>query len=201
MSSNTRYLDLVIIALLVFILFQLFFRKNTVDTKVITYSDTLWIKKDSVIHSSPKLIIQEGSIDSVTIKEYLPDTNYARLLAQYNTLLQEYLNKNTYFDSLKIDSIGYVHVKDSVTKNSILGRSFHYNLSYPIIHDSIVKYAPPQRELYFGGGFNIARDKTLDIFNTGVMYKDKLERVYILTGTINRQNNLGLQLQTFWKLK
>jgi hypothetical protein len=201
MSNKYRYLDFLIIALLVVVMLQMCNKKTTSETKTYYFKDTTWIKKDSVIHSAPKLIIQEGSVDSVTIREYLPDTNYARLLAQYNGLLQEYLTRNTYSDSLKIDSIGYVHVTDSVTKNSIMGRSYHYALNYPIIHDSVVKYAPPQRELYYGGGFNVAKDKTLDMFNTGLMYKDKLERVYILSATINRQNDFGVQLQTFWKLK
>lgn len=201
MPNKYRYLDFLIIALLVVVLLQMCNKKTTSETKTYYYKDTTWIKKDSVIYSSPKLIIKEGSIDSVTIKEYLPDTNYARLLAQYNSLLQEYLSRNTYSDSLKIDSIGYVHVKDSITKNSIAGRSFHYNLSYPIIHDSVVKYAPPTRQIYFGGGLQGTSLKEISMFNTGVLYKDKNDRIYVLSATVGQTNNIGAQLQTYWRIK
>lgn len=194
-------INIVMVVLLLIILLQMCNRKAVDTTQTIVHSDTMWIKKDSFIHSSPKLIVHEGSVDSVLIKEYLADTNYNKLLQQYNTLLSEYLAKNVYADSVAIDSIGYVHITDTVRTNSLLGRSFTYNLNYPVIHDSVIKYAPPTRQVYYGGGFNIAKDKTLDLFNTGVLYKDKQDRIYIMSLTINKLNALGVQMQTYWRLK
>ena len=130
----------------------------------------------------------------------MADTNYNKLLAQYNTLLADYLSTGIYSDSLKIDSIGYVHVRDSVMKNNLLGRTYHYNLSYPIIHDSVIKYAAPERQFYFGGGVQGFQKGVIRTFNTGLLYKDKKDRIYILSGTIDSENKIGAQLQTYWRL-
>ncbi len=195
-----KYLDMIIVALLVVILLQMC-KKPLDTTTTIVYSDTIWVKKDSTIYSNPKLIIREGSVDSVILKEYLPDTNYNKLLAQYNSLVTNYLTKNVYEDSLKIDSVGYVYVKDEVMSNALTGRTYNYNLTYPIIHDSVVKYAAPQREFYFGGGIQGFQGGVIRTFNTGLLYKDKKQRIYILSGTVDNENKLGAQLQTYWKLK
>ena len=199
MSKTNTFLNIFIVVLLIIILLQMCNKKPVGGTSVLVSRDTIWINKDSVIYSTPQVITHVKESDSVIIKEYYPDQNYEKLLVQYNTLLEEFLARSVYSDSLKIDSIGYVHVKDSVTRNSIVGRSFHYNLNYPIIHDSVTFILPPQRQIYYGGGLNIASG--LDMFSAGFMYKDKRERVYILSGTVNRLNTLGVQLQTFWKLK
>ena len=201
MSKTNTFLNIFIVVLLIVILLQMCNRKPVGGTSVLVSRDTIWINKDSVIYSTPKVITHVRESDSIIIKEYYPDQNYEKLLIQYNTLLEEFLARSIYEDSLKIDSIGYVHVKDSVTRNSITGRSYHYNLNYPIIHDSVTVFAPPQREVYYGGGFRVNGDRTMDMISAGFMYKDRAERVYILSGTVNKLNTIGIQLQTFWKLK
>lgn len=202
MSKTNTLLNLFIVVLLLVILLQMCNRKPVGGgTSVLVSRDTIWINKDSVIYSTPQVITHVRESDTTIIKEYYPDQNYEKLLIQYNTLLDEFLARSTYGDSLKIDSIGYVHIKDSVTRNSIVGRSFHYNLKYPIVHDSVTVTLPPQREIYYGGGLSAASDRTIDMFSAGFLYKDKRERVYILSGTVNRFNTIGVQLQTFWKLK
>jgi len=56
--------------------------------------DTVWIHKDSVIYSKPKIL------KTIIVKykdkspEYLPDTNYKKLVVQYNTLVDKFLASN-----------------------------------------------------------------------------------------------------------
>ena len=194
-------INIVIVILLLVILLQMCNKKpSAAPGDIVIHRDTTWIIKDSTIHSKPQLVTHQVETDSLIIKEFYPDTSYKGLLAQYNKLLDDYLAKNNYSDSLKIDSIGYVHIKDSIMKNTLVGRTYRYNLTYPIVHDSVIKYADPRREFYFGGGIQGFRGGVIRTFNTGLMYKDKKERVYILSGTIDNNNNLGVQLQTYWKL-
>ena len=200
MTKNNNFINLVIVALLVVVMLQMCNKRNSVSGTVIVHRDTTWIIKDSTIRSIPQLITHEKNTDSTIIKEYYPDQNYEGLLIQYNTLLQELLSRNVFADSLKIDSIGYVHIKDSVTRNSIVGRSFHYNLKYPRIHDSVTVF-PAVRQLYFGGGLSGHVNNIVDEMSLGIMYKSKKDILFGVSGTYNKDNEFGIRLQSFWKIK
>jgi len=196
-----RLLNLVIIALLIVVILQMCNKRYPVPGTTVVNRDTTWIVKDSVIRSTPQLITHIKESDTTIIKEYYADENYEELLIQYNTLLEEFLARSVYSDSLKIDSVGYVHVKDSVTRNSIVGRSFHYNLNYPIIHDSITVYDPPARQLYIGVGTGSSSLPIMDQISLGLMYVDRKDRMFELTGTYDKYNQFGIQLATYWKIK
>ena len=198
--KNNTFLNLVIIALLIVVMLQMCNKKHPVEGTVIVHRDTTWIMKDSVIHSHPQIIIHEGATDSTIIREYLPDTNYSKLLMQYNTLLSDYLSKNIQVDSVKIDSIGYIHITDSVSRNYIIGRNVHYNLKYPHIHDSVTVF-PAIRELYFGGGLSGHIDAVVDEISLGLMYKSKKDVLFGLSGTYDNNNQFGIRLQSYWKIK
>ena len=201
MSKNNTLINLLIVALLVVLILQMCNGRHPMPGSVVIHKDTTWIIKDSTIHSTPKVITQNITLDSTIIREYLPDTNYSMLLAQYNSLLQEYFTSRTYHDSLKIDSIGYVFVKDSLAKNLIVDRTYHYNLAYPHIHDSITVYAPPVRQLYFGAGISGHVGDVTDELSAGFMYKSRKDVFIGLMGTYNNDDKFGLRLQSFWKIK
>lgn len=200
MKGNS-FLNMVIIALLVVIMLQMCNRRNTTTTQVIVNKDTVWVKKDSTIYSQPTVIIREGSRDSVLIREYLPDTNYDKLLAQYKAILNDYLAKTVQVDSLKIDSTGWIAVTDTVTKNLIVNRSYTYKLKYPIVKETITIYPPLTRQIYLGGGLAGNGQNIVDQISVGALYKDKKEHILILSGTYNESKQFGAQLQSFWKIK
>jgi hypothetical protein len=86
--------------------------------------DTMWVKHDSLIYSKPKIITVIKGVPEV---QYIPDTSYAKLVVQFRSLVDLCTSQNVYSDTLRIDSIGYVNVKDTISKNRIKGRSFNYN--------------------------------------------------------------------------
>ncbi len=112
-------------------------------------------------------------IDTAATKEFMA--------AQYAKLVDAFLKSNYFRDTLKIDSVGYVAVNDTTQKNMLTGRSFSYNLKYPIITKTVTVTNPPERknQLYLYGG--VEGNKTDPLkglgVRTGVLFKNKNDRM------------------------
>lgn len=168
------------------------------DTLIV--HDTAWTVHDSLIYSKPlpgKIVYMPPTV------EYLADTNYARLKEQYDSLLKEFFALKTYYDTVRLDTLGYVSVIDSVQKNGIIGRSFHTNYKIPTVTvtKTITHYAPPTSALFFGGG--VEGNKTLGVTgaNVGILYKSKKDKIVGLNvgSTIGQQLTFGIS--SYWKIK
>ena len=98
------------------------FDKNIKPAETITVTETL-ISYDTI---------------NDTISKYIPkwktktkiDTFYAPVDTM--KVLRDYYAKYLYVDTVKIDTIGYLVVKDSITKNKILSRSIKTNILLPV---------------------------------------------------------------------
>ena len=122
-----------------------------------------------------------GMTPKRTVKEtieYLPDANYEGLLAQFNELKQELLSKNYFKDSLKLDSFGWVKVKDTIQKNTITGRSWEYNIKYPEVTTVITKPPKLTRQLFIGGEIGGSKLKPIDNVGASLLYKDRKDRIF-----------------------
>ena len=76
--------------------------------------DTVLVVKESLTVTKPQLVETIESHDSIILKEYVPDTNYAKLVAQYQEVVNQLLAKNIMQDSIRIDTNGYVKITDTV---------------------------------------------------------------------------------------
>lgn len=148
---KNNILNLIVVVLLAIILLDKCTQPvPSVEPKVVR--DTTWIVKDSLIVSKPQVTktIQIESHDTI-INRYIPDTNYAKLVIQYQDVVNQLLAKNILQDSIRIDSNGYVKITDTVQKNLIVGRSSQVNIKYPIIKETITLPAKKVSQLYVGG--------------------------------------------------
>ena len=190
-----NFLSLIIL----FLVFILFFIKGKETTVTKTLKDTVWQVKDSIIFTKP-LVIKTISIKyKDRPKEYLPDTNYASLVLQYNKLVDKFLDSNIYQDSIKIDSIGHVYVKDTVSNNLLKGRSYSYSLKYPIINTYTT--SPPKNQLYYGGGVLGSPVEIINNIQLGVLLKTKRDRIVGINAGINSQGTITYGVSSYWKIK
>lgn len=113
--------------------------------------DTTWVVKESFTTTRPQVVKTIEVHDSIITKEYLPDTNYAKLVVQYQEVVNQLLAQNILKDSIRIDSVGYVKIIDTVKKNLIVGRSVQSAITYPIIKETITLPAKKTNQLYLGG--------------------------------------------------
>ncbi len=192
-------LSIAILILAVIIVLQRSNSSPDIIEKPIVIRDTIWQKKDNVIYTSPK-VVQTIPIKIISEK-YLPDPNYDKLVLQYQELVKLHLSKNVQKDSVKIDSIGFVKVIDTVQNNIVQNRKWEYNIKYPIIKETVIQ--PPKRvnQLYIGGGLQGNQYNIINSINGGILYKNKKDQIYGLSVGINTNGQVVYGVSSYWKIK
>ena len=192
-------LSIAILILAVIIVLQRSNSSPDIIEKPIVVRDTVWQKKDSVIYTSPK-IVQTIPVKIISEK-YLPDSNYDKLVLQYQELVKLHLAKNIQKDSVQIDSIGFVKVTDTVQNNIVQNRKWEYNIKYPIIKETVIQ--PPKRvnQLYIGGGLQGNQYNIINSINGGILYKNKKDQIYGLSVGINTNGQIVYGVSSYWKIK
>jgi|694.fasta_scaffold104098_2 hypothetical protein len=162
--------------------------------------DTTWIVKDSLIVSKPQLIksISIESHDTI-INQYLPDTNYAKLVLQYQEVVNTLLAKNIHSDSIRIDSNGYVKITDTVQRNLITGRSSQVNIRYPIIKETITLPAKKVAQMYMGG--LLQANPGINQVGVGALLKTRNDFLFGTSLGVNTDGNIQYGVGAYWKLK
>jgi len=194
-------ISIIVIVLLLILLLQKC-NDRVVDSGIKIVRDTTWIHHDSTINSKPLLIKTEPyavPIDRWNT-EYIADTNYTKLVLQYQELVKELLTTNYYRDSLHIDSLGFVIVKDTVRKNMLVGSSFSYNLKYPIIKETITLPARKRRDLYVGIGVAGEKQDLINKLHIGLMYKNKQDLMFGPSLYLEQNGVIHYGAQMYWNL-
>ena len=192
-------LSIAILILAVIIVLQRSNSSPDIIEKPIVIRDTIWQKKDSVIYTSPK-VVQTIPIKIISEK-YLPDPNYDKLLLQYQELVKLHLAKNIQKDSVKIDSIGFVKVIDTVQNNIVQNRKWEYNIKYPIIKETVIQPSKKVNQLYIGGGLQGNQYNIINSINGGILYKNKKDQIYGLSVGINTNGQVVYGVSSYWKIK
>ena len=191
-------LTLMVGALLLIVILQQC--KNTPAPEAPTIvRDTVLVVKESLTVTKPQLVKTIESHDSIIIKEYVPDTNYAKLVVQYQEIVNQLLAKNIMQDSLAIDSVGYVKITDTVQKNLIVGRSVLSRISYPIIRETITLPAKKTNQLYVGGAI-LGTPAPNGIMGSALL---KTRNDFLFGGSlsINTYGDMQYGIHSYWKVK
>jgi hypothetical protein len=170
------------------------------DTLVV--HDTAWQIHDSIIvRKVPKPY--EVIVEIASKPEMLADTNYARLKEQYNALLQLYINKFAYNDTIQVGSYGYIALLDTVKENKIVYRRTRDNFNIPIVKETktITKYAPPTRNLFVGGGIVVNNTIGIRAAEAGMILKTKKDQLYNIKASVDLDGKVMYGVGYYHKLK
>lgn len=160
--------------------------------------DTVLVVKESLTVTKPQLVETIESHDSIIMKEYVPDTNYAKLVAQYQEVVNQLLAKNIMQDSVAVDSVGYVKITDTVQKNLIVGRSVQSKISYPIIRETITLPAKKTNQLYVGGA--ILGSPAPNAIMGSALLKTRNEKLFGGSLSVNTYGDIQYGIHSFWKI-
>lgn len=154
------------------------------DTLVV--HDTTWKRYDSLIVKKVP-VLKEIIVEVASKPEMLPDTNYATLKQQYMALLQLYLNKVVYSDTIRVGNYGYIAVLDSIQQNKLTSRRTRENYQIPEIKETktITRYLPPSRSVFVGGGINTSNSIGIRGIEAGILYKTKKESIFNIKAQVD----------------
>lgn len=123
--------------------------------------------------------------------EYTPDTSSIQALRkQFNELVLKHTQQNIYSDTLKVDTIGWVNIKDTVSENKLSNRSFSYNIRERHITTTITQPYKPRNQVFIGGGINSPiQNPAIREIALGLLFKNKHDAQLGLSGTYDIKNN------------
>ena len=179
-----------------------FFDKPTADT--VRVVDTLWEKHDTTIYK--KVAVKEiiYDLDTLTLPpQFIPDTNYASLKAQFEALVKDHAAKVIQFDTIKIPQLkGGFYIKDTVQFNKIAGRSINADYILPIVKETvtITKQAPKKNQLYIGAGINTSKALMPQTVEAGLILKTKRDQIYGVKAGSDINGQISYGFQTYWKI-
>lgn len=177
-------------------------RTGTKPVTNIPKTDT--VIKEVVIHDTvpgkPKLIKIKGDVQWKDSIQFKADTNYARLLKQYDSLGDLYFSEHIYKTDYKLGTYGTASVLDTIVANMVVGNSLSYNITIPEKIVTIIEPAKPVRQLYIGGSIFGNSPSPVKAAYIGTLYKDRKDRVFGLSvGYDGTQVVYGLS--SYWKIK
>ena len=181
--------NLLIIILVAVLLYQSqCSRKDPVEPEVIVTIETKW---DTV---------------NVTQTEYVPKWR-TRVVTEHDTIpqdidtmsiLKDYYAKYHYTDTLTLDTLGYLVLNDTISKNSVLSRSFTSDISIPTTTITKEIYLN-KREFYWGMGVNGGTSQ-LDYVGGEFMFKNKQRNMYGIGVGVNQDLQPTISGRMYWKI-
>ena len=178
--------NLLILGVILVLLFSVLAPNNEIGgTKIITKTDTI-TKTISVYKYKKGDSIPFVVLDTIYQIDQVHDTAY---------IVNDYNKIKVYTDTLRINTDNSVYIKDTITQNRILGRSFLANFSQKTITITNDIYHKPKNELFIGFVGDYQRyDQKIGI-GLGLNYKKQNES-YIINYTTN-QISVGIYKKLF----
>ena len=193
-----------ILSLIIIVLFILYGLKNCngfFGQQQATKTDTIFSSHTEYVPQPPQIIPQyipmpSSSQQPVFIpQQYKPDTTLNGVLRQYIELLNKYLVKNNYSDSVVLkDSaghrVGVVNLEDQISENKFTYRKPSYQLSFPVTTNTITitKEAKKRNQLYIGGVIEGSTENGLNSAGLGLLFKTKKDAIWGFNAKYQFQN-------------
>lgn len=173
--------------------------KPRIDT--IVRVDTLRIH--DTVPGKPILVYSKPEIKWRDSIQYIADTSYKGLLAQYDALGDKYFSRNVYKTNFILGAYGTAAVSDTIVANKIVGNSIDYHLNIPEKTTTITIHEPykPKSQLYIGGGLNGSPSNLVSSVELGLLYKNKKDQIF--GAKVQQSFTLGTSygVSSYWKIK
>jgi hypothetical protein len=179
-----------------------FDRSKTQPPTIVVVRDTTYTEHTGGGPSNPVIINNIPANPKEIPPTYKPDASYEGLVKQYNELAATFLSKNTYSDRLKIDTLGYVDVRDTVSQNRLAGRSYNFNIKERLITNTITITNPPRNQWFIGAGVQSDLNKTnIRQVDVSLLLKNKKENIVGLSaGYLISTKSMGVGVHFYKKI-
>jgi hypothetical protein len=167
--------EIVIVILVAVLIFFIASEARYTKSEPIIVSDTVYQQKTF------NKFIKGKSIPFVVLDTiYLIDTIKDTIL-----IVKDYNQVKVYSDTIKVDSLGYAYIQDTISQNKIQGRSFSANFKLPTI--TITKLIEPKskNQLYLGFIGDIKHSNGQIGIGGSIALKTAKNTLYTATATMN----------------
>ena len=167
----------------------------------------LFIKDKSEYIGQPSVIIDTDTVyQQKTFTKFIKGKSipFVVLDTIYNidevhdtiTIVKDYNQVKVYSDTMRIDSLGYAYIQDTISHNKIQGRSFKAEISEKTIYVTKTITPKPKKEVYLGVlGDLRAFDNKVGL-GLGIGYKTAKNGLFTINATTNHYS-LGYYIKLF----
>jgi len=152
-----------------------------------------------------KVVVRYDTVQTI-VEKYIPRWR-DRVITKIDTfsspvdtiaILKDYYAKYVYTDTLRLGTVGYAVVNDTITRNSIFSRDVATNILVPTITQTNTVFIN-EREFYWGASV-IGRLNQIDYLGGGLLYKTKNKKVYGFGAGINQNFQPVVSASLYWKI-
>lgn len=197
--NNFKILYIIIVILLgIIFLMKLFPSKCENKTKVINKIkiDTVYKVITNTITSKPILIREIPLKDTL----YLLDSNGYMYKEKLDKLIKDHTTNRIYYDSLVLDSFGYIVSIDSLRYNKLLNKKYRYHLNIPTINKTELIQPKSKVKFYLGGGMMVNKELQIININSDFLIQTKKDALFGPSIILNSDVKLGYGFKIYWKL-
>ena len=169
--------DVVIVLLIAVLIFFIFSDSRYTKTEPIIISDTVYQQKTFT------KFIKGKSIPFVVLDTiYNIDTT---IVHDTITIVKDYNQVKVYSDTMRIDSIGYAYIQDTISHNKIQGRGFSANFNLPTITITKILETKSKNQLYLGFIGDLKHSNGQIGIGGSIAIKTAKNTLYTATATMN----------------
>ena len=169
--------DVVIVLLIAVLIFFIFSDSKYTKTDPIIIADTVYQQKTFT------KFIKGKSIPFVVLDTiYNIDTT---IVHDTITIVKDYNQVKVYSDTMRIDSIGYAYIQDTISHNKIQGRGFSANFNLPTITITKILETKSKNQLYLGFIGDLKHSNGQIGIGGSIAFKTAKNTLYTATATMN----------------
>ena len=167
--------DIVIVLLVAVLIFFIGSDARYTKTEPTIVSDTVYQQKTFTKFIKGKSI-PFVVLDTIYLIDRITDTI---------TIVKDYNQVKVYSDTMRIDSLGYAYIQDTISQNKIQGRGFSANFNLPTI--TITKILEPKNknQLYLGFIGDLKHSNGQIGIGGSIALKTAKNTLYTATATMN----------------
>jgi hypothetical protein len=167
--------DVVIVLLVAVLIFFIGSEARYTKSEPVIITDTVYQQKTFT------KFIKGNSIPFVVLDTiYLIDS-----IKDTITIVKDYNQVKVYSDTMRIDSIGYAYIQDTISHNKIQGRGFSANFNLPTITITKVIEQKSKNQLYLGFIGDLKHSNGQIGIGGSIALKTAKNTLYTATATMN----------------
>jgi hypothetical protein len=167
--------EVVIVLLTAVLIFFIGSEARYTKTDPIIIADTVYQEKTFTKFIKGKSI-PFVVLDTIYIVDRVTDTI---------TIVKDYNQVKVYSDTMRIDSLGYAYIQDTISQNKIQGRGFSANFNLPTITITKLIEQKSKNQLYLGFIGDLRHDNKQIGIGGSIALKTAKNTLYTATATMN----------------
>jgi len=167
--------DIVIVLLVAVLIFFIGSDARYTKTEPTIVSDTVYQQKTFTKFIKGKSI-PFVVLDTIYLIDRITDTI---------TIVKDYNQVKVYSDTMRIDSLGYAYIQDTISQNKIQGRGFSANFNLPTITITKILETKSKNQLYLGFIGDLKHSNGQIGIGGSIALKTAKNTLYTATATMN----------------